>query len=120
MLMAALVGVIGAPAAGQLKTHLALANHLPSQASIIADPHTAMIPTSPSAVCMVVFRTLGSITQDWVDQWMVYLSRLDIEAQGMFVNGARSNKYPKRDIVMSNRMFTQWAVQNGYLYSAEQ
>jgi hypothetical protein len=68
---------------------------------------------------MVVFRTLSSMDKDYIDPWMDYMVRLDTEAQGMFVNGVRSSKYNKQPIVMTNKKFTQWAMKNGHLYSAD-
>ena len=68
---------------------------------------------------MVVVRTLASIERDWVDPWMTYMQRLDIEAQGMFANGVRAPKYGKQSIVMTNKKFTQWAMDNNYMFAAD-
>jgi hypothetical protein len=50
---------------------------------------------------------------------MKYLGRLDKEAQGMFANGVRSPKYGKQALVMTNKAFTQWAMDNSYLFAAD-
>jgi hypothetical protein len=57
--------------------------------------------------------------RDWVDNWVTYMGRLDKEAQGLFANGIRSNTYAKRSIVMQSKNFTQWAMQNNYMFAAD-
>jgi hypothetical protein len=37
----------------------------------------------------------------------------------MFANGVRSPKYGKQALIMTNGKFTQWAMQNGYLFAAD-
>ena len=56
---------------------------------------------------------------DWVDSWMDYMVRLDKEAQGMFANGCSAEKYAHRKIVMTNKKFTQWAMDNNYMFAAD-
>ena len=70
---------------------------------------------------MVVFRSLTSIDREWVDAWMTYMQRLDTEAQGLFANGVRSSKYSKtkQSLVMQNKQFTQWAMDNNYMFAAD-
>jgi hypothetical protein len=57
---------------------------------------------------------------DWVDNWMVYLDRLDTEAQGLFANGVRSPKYAKQSVVLLNKSFTRWVQGKAYLFGADQ
>jgi hypothetical protein len=83
------------------------------------DPTNAKVPTTASAVCMVVYRTLSTIERDWLDNWMIYMNRLDAEAQGLFANGVKSPKYSKRSMVMTNKKFTDWARENNYMFSAD-
>ena len=120
VLQAALIGGMGARAAMDCMAYVTMADQLPKLDDIKNDPANAKVPTSAAAVCMVVFRSLGAIEKDWVDAWMVYMKRLDTEAQGMFVNGVRQPKFPKRSVVMTNKAFTEWAMSNGHLYSADQ
>jgi MoxR-like ATPase len=119
-LTAALIGTIGTRAATDLMAFVRLADQLPSIESIKQDPVNAKVPTSAGAVTIVVYRALSSIERDWVDQWMVYMDRLDPEAQGLFVNNVRSDKYSRRDIVLTNGKFTKWAVKNNHMFSADQ
>lgn len=116
---AALMGTIGERGAMDLMAFVKLADQLPSLESIKKSPDTARVPTSAAAVCMVVYRTLATIERDWLDNWMIYLDRLDKEAQGMFANGVRAPKYGKQAVVMTNKLFTQWAMKNGYLFAAD-
>jgi hypothetical protein len=116
---AALMGTIGARGAMDLMAFVKLADQLPSLESIKKDPLNAKIPKSAAAVCMVVYRTLSTIEANWIDNWMIYMDRLDKEAQGMFANGVRAPKYGRQGLVMTNQKFTQWAMSNGYLFAAD-
>lgn len=116
---AILMGTIGERAAMDLMAFVKLSDQLPSLDSIKKDPMNAKVPDSAAAVCMVVYRTLSTIERDWIDPWMDYMARLDKEAQGMFANGVRFPKYSKQAIVMSNKKFTQWAMNNNYLFTAD-
>lgn len=116
---AALMGTVGNRGAMDLMAFVKLADQLPSLDSIKKDPLMAKVPTSAAAVCMVVYRTLACIEREWLDNWMVYLNRLDPEAQGMFANGVRAPKYGKQSIVMTNTKFTKWAMDNGHMFAAD-
>tara|TARA_R100000654_G_scaffold61050_1_gene87927 strand:- start:5784 stop:6890 length:1107 start_codon:yes stop_codon:yes gene_type:complete len=116
---AALMGAIGERGAMDLMAHVKLANQLPSLQSIKDDPKGAKIPDNAAAKCMVVYRTLSTLDKDWINAWMDYLPRLDGITQGLFVNGVRAPKYSKQSMVMTNKKFTDWAMQNSSLYSAD-
>lgn len=120
-LTAALIGTIGVRAAMDFMAFLKLADQLPSLESIKSDPANAKVPTSASATCMVVFRSLSTIDRDWMDAWMTYMLRLDKDAQGLFANGVRASKYnkTKQSMVMQNKQFTQWAIDNNYMFAAD-
>jgi len=118
-LTAALMGTIGDRAAMDLMAFVKMSDQLPSLDSIKTDPTNAKVPTSAAAVCMVVYRTLASLEGDWINAWMDYLPRLDTEAQGMFANGVRAPKYSKQSMVMRNKKFTQWAMDNNYMFAAD-
>jgi hypothetical protein len=118
-LTAALMGTIGDRGAMDLMAFVKLADQLPSLDSIKSDPHGAKVPDSASAVCMVVYRALATIESDWIDAWMDYMVRLDKEAQGLFVNGARAKNYSKQGVIMTNKKFTQWAMDNNYMFAAD-
>jgi len=50
---------------------------------------------------------------------VTYMERLDTEAQGLFVNNVRVEKYSRRDIVLTNRKFTEWAMKNNHMFSKD-
>ena len=114
-----LMGTIGDRGAMDLMAFVKLADQLPSLQSIKDDPKSAKVPDSAAAVCMVVYRTLASLEKDWLDAWMDYMPRLDKEAQGMFANGVRAPKYSKQAMVMTNKKFTKWAMDNNYMFAAD-
>ena len=120
-LTAALMGTIGTRAAMDFMAFLKLADQLPSLESIKTDPDNATVPTSASATCMVVFRSLSTVERDWMDAWMTYMLRLGTEFQSLFANGVRSSKYDKakQSMVMQNKQFTQWAMDNNYMFAAD-
>jgi len=118
-LTGALMGTIGKRAALDMMSYLRLADHIPPLEEIKTRPATAKIPESPSAVCMVVFRTLVNIDAEWVENWMTYLERLDPEAQAMFANGVRAKGYNKQAVVMRSKAFKDWAIKNKHLYTAD-
>ena len=53
------------------------------------------------------------------DSYRGHVVRLDKEAQGMFANGVSSDKYAHRKTVMTNKKFTQWAMENNYMFAAD-
>ena len=118
-LTASLIGTIGERGALDLMAFVKLADQLPSLDSIKSDPNNAQVPTSASAVCMVVYRTLANIDKSWVDNWMTYMQRLDTEAQGLFANGVRADKYPHKTVMMTNKSFTQWAMTHNYMFAGD-
>ena len=118
-LTALLMGTIGDRGAMDLMAFVKLADQLPSLQSIKDDPKNAKVPDSAAGICMVVYRTLASIEADWLNAWMDYMPRLDVEAQGMFANGVRAPKYSKQSMVMKNKKFTAWAMQNNYMFAAD-
>lgn len=118
-LTAALMGTIGERGGMDLMAFAKMAVQLPSLDSIKQDPLNAKVPDSASAVCMVVYRALSTIETNWIDAWMDYMVRLDKEAQGMFVNGVRAKNYSKQSVVMTNRKFTEWAMENNYMFAAD-
>ena len=118
-LTAALMGTIGERGAMDLMAFVKISDQLPSLESIKKDPANAKIPESASALCMVVYRTLACIEREWVDAWVTYMNRIDPSAQGLFANGVRHSKYSRQAIVMQNAKFTEWAMKNNSLFTAD-
>lgn len=120
-LTAALIGTLGQQAAMDLAVFIEMADKLPTLDSIKNNPDSALIPNNAAAICMVVYRVLGCIEKEWVGAWHTYLQRLPSEAQAMFVNGVRSNKYSdkRRSLVMNSPGFTQWVHKFSYLFGGD-
>ena len=68
---------------------------------------------------MVVYRALATMNKEWIDAWMDYLVRLDLEAQGLFAMQVRNPKYSKQSLVMSNKKFTEWALANNFMFAGD-
>jgi hypothetical protein len=118
-LTAAMIGEVGARAAMDLLAYTKLVDDLPKLEDIKTSPTSAKVPTTASALCMIVYRTLASIEKDWVGAWLTYLKRLPPEAQAMFANGVRSPKYNKQSIIMTHKLFTEWARDNTHMFAAD-
>lgn len=121
-LIAALIGTIGEAAAMDMATFIDMADKLPTWESIRTRPKSALVPSNAAAICMVIYRVLGCIEKESVDSWLTYLQRLPNEAQAMFVNGVRANKYSdtRRAAVMNSPGFTQWVHKFSYLFGGDQ
>lgn len=118
-LMSALVGTIGDRSASDLKAFVTLVDDLPKQQEIKDSPDTARIPSKASAVMMTVHKALATLDKTWLDAWMIYLNRLDKEAQQVFVGQIRNPKYTKQSMVMGNAKFRDWCVANNYMFTAD-
>jgi hypothetical protein len=121
---AMLMGTIGRQAAMDLMAFVDIGDQLPTLESIKTKPKTAVVPKSAAACCMVVYRTLANIDEEWrekgwIDQWMDYLVRMDKESQGLFCNGAMTSGYRSHVHVAVNKKFGEWARENNYLYTAD-
>ena len=116
---AALAGTVGMRAASDLVSYLKIADEMPSIEDIKENPKTAKVPNNPAAVCMVIMRTLNMLDRTWINAWMDYLVRLDTTEQALFSNSVRSEKYKNRELVMTNKKYTEWALQNQHLHAAD-
>lgn len=114
-----LIGTIGARGGSDLDAYIELVDQLPRQEEIKTAPDTAKVPTTSSAVVMVVYRALATMSKEFIDPWMTYLNRLDKEAQGLFAMQVRNPKYQKQSMVMSNKLFTKWCMDNNFMFTAD-
>lgn len=113
---AAGIGLIGAKAALDMNAYVELGDKLPTRKQIADDPLNAPVPDNAAAKCMIVFRALSGMDRMFVDPWMQYLDRLDVETQGLFVNGARAKSYSKKHMLFTNGRFSDWCHANDYLF----
>ena len=68
---------------------------------------------------MVVYRALATMNKEFIDPWMEYLNRLDKEAQSLFAMQVRNPKYQKQAMVMGNKKFTEWCMDNNFMFGAD-
>lgn len=116
---ASLMGALGDRAAMDLMAFVELASELPSLDSIKKNPKDAKVPQAAAAVCMVVYKALATVDATWVDAWMEYMERLEPEAQGLFANGVRSEKFNRKTEIMSTKSFGSWCVANQHMFAAD-
>ena len=114
-----LMGTIGARGGMDLEAYIDLVDQLPRQDEIKTSPTTAKVPTTSSAVVMVVYRALATMNKEFIDPWMEYLNRLDKEAQSLFAMQVRNPKYQKQSMVMNNGKFTKWCMENNFMFGAD-
>ncbi len=110
-------GVIGAAATNDMLAYIQLADQLPTLESIRTEPALAQVPSTGSAVCMVVYKALQTIDRSWADAWMTYMDRLPKEAQALFAQGVTHKDHPQRNYFVTKQTFTEWCHNNNYLYS---
>ena len=120
-LTASLIGTIGVEGAMQLSTHIDMDGQMPSQQSIIDDPLNALVPSSVSAMCMVVSRALTSMNYSLVSPFMKYIQRPEMNpaAVSYFIQGARNRNYSHTNIVVTNADFTRYLRENESLFDAD-
>ena len=116
-LTSGLVGCIGASAAMDLMAFVKLADQLPTYESHMSSPDNATLPTSPSALCMVVYRALGRIERSEVTAWLKYMARMPAEAQALFVNGVMAKGYDdkRQKAVTTHADFGKWCLDNNHM-----
>ena len=113
----ALFGVIGERATMDMMNILKLDQTMPAWSEIINKPMTTMIPSNGASICLIISKALMSVTGETFVYWMQYMARLPKEAQALFAMSVMSSKSPKRSIAVTDRIFTEWAVTNGYLFN---
>ena len=125
-LTSALVGTLGIRAAADLSAYVRTYDQAPKLDDIKNDPLNAKVPTSTTATCMVVHRTMQTIERNWTDAWMDYMARLDNEAQYMFANAVRratekkdGTKNKRLIEVNTNRKYMEWCLKNNFVYAAD-
>jgi len=117
---AALIGTIGLQGALDLMAYVQLFDELPTLESIEREPIRAKVPTSASAIYLVVFKVLAGLKPKLLDSFMDYMLRLPKSHQATFVLSATQADYPHIDMCTQNAKFTQWTIDNHYLFQADQ
>ena len=112
-----LAGVVGSRFTADMMNTLKLDNTMPAWSEIINKPMTTPIPQNGAAICLVISKALSNVTGETFAFWMQYMARLPREAQALFAMNVMSSKSPKRSIAVTDRLFTEYAVANGYLFN---
>lgn len=116
---AALAGTVGVRGASDLVSYFRIADEMPLAKDIKENPKTAKIPSNPAAVCMVIMRTLNTLDRTWINAWMDYVVRLNPQEQAIFANSVRNEKYKQHELVMTNKKYTDWCMQNQHFDQAD-
>ena len=124
-MMACLEGAIGREGAQQLATFISLENQIPSPDEIRNTPETALVPTDPAAVCLVMLSAVQWVkTRSDVSAWFKYITRKDSatgkpefsnETQALFVLNARE-KEDLKEVMESTSEFGKWATGVKHLF----
>ena len=111
---AVLAGLIGARSAADLHVYVQMGNKLPSWNSIVTAPLQAAVPDTPTMCMMLVHRAITRTTEDTLDAVMVYMKRLPMELQAVFVN--QFLRIPQRSKFGAlNDSFTKWCMANNWV-----
>ena len=111
----ALQGTIGAPAANDLMSYVEVADSLPTWESIVKDPKTAQVPTSPAALCLLAFSAVQRVDRETISKFFEYLKRTPKELQSVFcITGMKNDD--KKKLFLTSQSFVEWMRENQYLF----
>lgn len=114
-ILCALEGTIGAPAARDLMAFVDVADSLPTWESIIKDPQTANVPSSPAALCLLAFSAVNRVDRNTISKFFEYLKRTPKELQSVFcLTGMKNDE--KKKTFLTSQSFTDWMRENQYLF----
>ena len=117
-LKAWLIGTIGLPAANSLVSFMNMGKDLPSVDDIKRDPHRAPVP-SVAAQVMITYRTLTQIERNWVDEWFIYMQRLPLPMQSLFMQTVVKESYTKTSYLTGNAFFSEWCAKHNYAFTPD-
>lgn len=109
-----LAGLIGARSAADLHVYVQMGNKLPTWDAIVTSPMRAPVPNTPTMCMMLVHRAITRTTQGTLDAVMVYMQRLPLELQAVFVNQFLRIPQHAR-FAAQNDSFTKWCVTNNWV-----
>jgi hypothetical protein len=113
-LITSLSGTVGESAARNMQAFLTIADALPEWERIMKSPESTTVPDNPIAQQILVMGAVSRLSKDNVNPWMVYLDRMMTEVQALFASAIMRGT--KSSLVVTNKLFTQWAVKNNYLF----
>jgi hypothetical protein len=109
-------GTIGFAASRDLQAFIQLADQLPTREAIESSPDTALVPTSPAAQCILMFKATSAVTRENFATWMRYVRRMPKESQAVFINSLLELK-DKKAWAMVHPSFVTWARENQYMFA---
>jgi hypothetical protein len=109
-------GTIGFSASRDLQSFIQLADQLPTREAIESSPDTALVPTSPAAQCILMFKATAAVTRENFATWMRYVRRMPKETQAVFINSLLELK-DKKAWAMVHPAFVTWARENQYMFA---
>jgi len=113
-MLAALIGALGESGARDLHAFVNLDDKLPTLESIIADPHSASVPSDPVAICILSYKAVMHITRESMERWVIYMKRLPKEIQGTFARSLLASDNAK---AAGHKAFIDWATENNYIFA---
>jgi len=115
VIITALEGTIGAPAARDLMAFVEVADSLPTWEEIIRDPENAKVPASPSALCLLAFSAVQRVDRESIGKFFTYLKRTPKELQSVFCLTGMNNDDRKK-LFLTSAPFVEWMRVNQYLF----
>ena len=99
-----------------MQAYIELADQLPTREAIENSPETALVPNSPAAQCILVFKAVTVATKENYATWMRYIKRMPKEVQAVFINSILEVQ-AKKAWVMTHPTFVTWARENQYMFA---
>jgi hypothetical protein len=92
-----------------------VADSLPTWESIIKDPNTAIVPSSPTALCLLAFSAVQRIDRQTIGKFFEYLKRTPTELQSVFcLTGLKDDD--KKKLFLTHQSFVDWMTKHQYLF----
>ena len=120
-LTAVLCGTLGTRAGLDLMAFISVYNEVPRLSEVKSDPQRCKVPASIAGQAMLIFSVVQSLKtkgdKELFKAWMVYVKRLQLEIQALFVTHVRNpDKIGAAMFIYSSREYIEWATQNSWLY----
>ena len=112
--ISALTGTVGEAAARDMAAFFSLGDALPDWKRVITTPDTCPVPGDSLAQIILAMSAVQRIDKATVTPWLEYMNRMHKEAQAVFATHAMAGK--AAPLLITNRGFTAWAIQNNFLF----
>ena len=112
--ISALTGTVGEAAARDMAAFFSLGDALPDWKRVITTPDTCPVPGDSLAQIILAMSAVQRIDKATVTPWLEYMNRMHKEAQAVFATHAMAGK--AAPLLITNKGFTAWAIQNNFLF----